>query len=848
MKMKFDDYVDYLAHMLDEAMIEEDKEENKEKNSSEEEKKESKSKKPKETLYKALKTMRPGQVMDFVAKQLGVDVPKFLMNNAGHIAGLAAKNGWAKANGIKDAFKELGSKNKEDNSGIDWENVDVDEDTFQFKCLFDGDSGNKFKEFMKQYESEMKDLKVEIEEADKKLHDDVKKAGVDIDDDELDANGIAVASVIDNKENKKLKGRELTQKVTNAIEKDKNVEKLIKKTKNSKKALKKVKIDAKYDKMSDDELEKKMKELEEEIKKRKGKKEDKKKSLKKKDDDKKKSKKSSKKDNKKVEESKVNESMLNENKPSTKDAFAMLAKFIEKHPDDELLQRCFRNKSFPSGVMKSLLKQNNFKMSNMQLNAFIHKLESMTRRNMGGFTKENFDDFLDNMKINSSDASNFVAKAIDWKDPDYAGVSQAADVDDFVTSDGSSDVKDMTKDIVKNIDSEEAAQDAVKKLVKAGKSAEEAQEEVMSKIKGSDWYKDLDGDAKDELTDKLGLEADGVSTGLEADVDAAGIPDGPSDNFGKVPTGFAVMPDGSKVPSFSYSTMSKQISDLDDIFDDGKVTPEELAKLNGMATKLDSYVEWAAENKDSNDPNVQMKIATIKRLTSKYNDLVDNNASNLDSSTDYFNGEQGAARLSLPKDANGKAIADTAKSDTMAQAKEGWKEKLGIGKAFTALGWARLAAKTTGIILNHGKDLINVIDAQAMKNREDKSVIAEIRCIMTNGEESDSKFSDSKFSVRFSIDDFKWHATNLDDRKMKLPEDVVVKKILNSDLGKKFKAACLKKWKNIIQPEDKTKNVIPYILKNYEKLGLKVSGDAKKMLDTVNKVLTNFGKIEKQFS
>lgn len=347
----------------------------------------------------------------------------------------------------------------------------------------------------------------------------------------------------------------------------------------------------------------------------------------------------------------------------------------------------------------------------MQLNAFIHKLESMTRRNMGGFTKENFDDFLDNMKIDSSDASNFVAKAIDWKDPDHVSVGQAADGSIGKAVEKAATVVDNTEDIVKNIDSEEAAQDAVKKLVKAGKSAEEAQEEVMSKIKGADWYKDLDGDAKDELTDKLGLEADGVSTGLEADADAAGIPDGPSDNFGKVPTGFAVMPDGSKVPSFSYSTMSKQISDLDDIFDDGKVTPEELAKLNGMATKLDSYVEWAAENKDSNDPNVQMKIATIKRLTSKYNDLVDNNASNLDSSTEYFNGEQGAARLSLPKDANGKAIADTAKSDTMAQAKEGWKEKLGIGKAFTALGWARLAAKTTGIILNHGKDLINVIDA-----------------------------------------------------------------------------------------------------------------------------------------
>lgn len=831
MQKNFNDYVEYLAHMLDEAMVKEDKEQDS-KGSSESEKKESNKKKnPKEALYKALKTMRPGQVMDFVAKQLGLDVPKFLMNNAGHIAGLAAKNGWAKANGIKDAFKELGSKNKEDNSGIDWENVDVDEDTFQFKCLFDGDSGNKFKEFMKQYESEMKDLKVEIEEADKKLHDDVKKAGVDIDDDELDANGIAVASVIDNKENKKLKGKELTKKVDDAIEKDKNVEKLIKKTEDSKKALEKVKIDAKYDKMSDDELEKKMKELEEEMKKRKSKNNEKNNSK------------------KKVKESEVNESVLvEETIPGMEDVEVDGNKIrgFGQHLIDRAIKATGSDKK---DIYKLFARSGSVASRNAaksKVATYISQFIVASKKDPDeaakfllkwGRTAEQKDALAEiACKLNPEAKSAFKAAGISVDGAIGKAVEKAANV------------VDNTEDIVKNIDSEEAAQDAVKKLVKAGKSAEEAQEEVMSKIKGADWYKDLDGDAKDELTDKLGLEADGVSTGLEADIDAAGIPDGPSDNFGKVPTGFAVMPDGSKVPSFSYSSMSKQISDLDDIFDDGKVTPEELTKLNGMASKLDSYVEWAAENKDSNDPNVQMKIATIKRLTSKYNDLVDNNASNLDSSTDYFNGEQGAARLSLPKDANGKAIAATAKSDTMAQAKEGWKEKLGIGKAFTALGWARLAAKTTGIILNHGKDLINVIDAQAMKNREDKSVIAEIRCIMTNGEDSDSKFSDSKFSVRFSIDDFKWHATNLDDRKMKLPEDVVVKKILNSDLGKKFKAACLKKWKNIIQPEDKTKNVIPYILKNYEKLGLKVSGDAKKMLDTVNKVLTNFEKIEKQFS
>ena len=56
------------------------------------------------------------------------------------------------------------------------------------------------------------------------------------------------------------------------------------------------------------------------------------------------------------------------------------------------------------------------------------------------------------------------------------------------------------------------------------------------------------------------------------------------------------------------------------------------------------------------------------------------------------------------------------------------------------------------------------------------------------------------------------------------------------------------KWKSILKPEDKTSNVIPYVLKNYEKLGLKVSGDAKKMLETVKKLSSNFKKIEKEFS
>ena len=228
--------------------------------------------------------MKPGAVMQAIAKSLGTTSPDFLKKHLLKLVINAAKNGTVKAAAIKDAIKDFGNKNVEDNSKIDWEHVEIDPSGTTMKCMFDGESKKKIDELAKVMEKEMQGVEKEIEEADKKLHDDVKKAGVDIDDEKLDANGIVVASVIDDKENKKLKGKELTKKVDDAIEKDENVKKLIKKTKNSKKALKKVKVDSKYDKMSDDELEKKMKELEEEMKKRKGKKEDKKKSLKKKND------------------------------------------------------------------------------------------------------------------------------------------------------------------------------------------------------------------------------------------------------------------------------------------------------------------------------------------------------------------------------------------------------------------------------------------------------------------------------------------------------------------------------------------------------------------------------------
>ena len=70
------------------------------------------------------------------------------------------------------------------------------------------------------------------------------------------------------------------------------------------------------------------------------------------------------------------------------------------------------------------------------------------------------------------------------------------------------------------------------------------------------------------------------------------------------------------------------------------------------------------------------------------------------------------------------ASKEMANDEEVKKAAGGWKEKLGLDKAFTALGWARLAAKSTSIILNNGKAVVDALGAAAIKFKEDANVIA----------------------------------------------------------------------------------------------------------------------------
>ena len=79
----------------------------------------------------------------------------------------------------------------------------------------------------------------------------MRKAGVNMDEQEIDDNGLVVSSVIDDEKNKGKKGKELEKEIESAIEKDKQVEELRKISKELEKAGSKVKVDNRYENMTD---------------------------------------------------------------------------------------------------------------------------------------------------------------------------------------------------------------------------------------------------------------------------------------------------------------------------------------------------------------------------------------------------------------------------------------------------------------------------------------------------------------------------------------------------------------------------------------------------------------------
>ena len=292
-----------------------------------------------------------------------------------------------------------------------------------------------------------------------------------------------------------------------------------------------------------------------------------------------------------------------------------------------------------------------------------------------------------------------------------------------------------------------------------------------------------------------------------------------------------LVPLDSKGRVFNYMNMSKRIKHLDDIFDDGKISPDELKQLETFKASLNDYQDWAVDHADSTDPKIQQQVALIKRATAKFNNMIADNKDFLhDVDSSRLGGDPNSAKAMVGNE----------------EMKEELQKKSGI-TMFTALGWARLAAKTTGYILNHGKTIVDVLGAQAIKKEEDKYIVASMSALLSNSKDNKSKMSDTKFSVRYSLKDFKWHATCIDNRKMDFPEKEIIDLMLDSEIGKKFKEACISKWSKIFDSDAKNSGVVKFVLDNFEKIGLKANGNTKKILDTVKTMSENFDKIKSNF-
>lgn len=988
--MKSNMQIQYWAHMLDEAydnqLTEKDKTSDKPKDG----------KMTLDKLCKMIKVMRPGAVMQFVAKFSGEDPAKFIAKNSLRLAAKAVKNGWTKSADIAKSIKDIGKKNKDDKSGIDYSKLKLDPSTMTFKCLFDGDTGKKLDAFMEEFESEVKDEGKEIEKADKQLHDDVKKAGVDMDEQEVDDNGLAVASVIDNKKNKGKSGKELKKKIEGAIKKDKQAKEIQKISKELKKASSKVKVDKKYEKMSDEELAK----LDDKINKKihngseaskkndafrnkiknavqKGVAEDFKKSVKTayvSTDALKKTIAKNMKPGLAVEQIKEPRAVCisvqcgkkdfkNILKEAKDDASSKIIDVTNGSKDKSIqkvidyIKKVLQDKIGKDKLGKKIYAYLKNAGGNCLLYVFAGVKQDKLDESLMNEAEENWvaDHFKDIVAGNNSvsggsvvdsqtlknviytmaskekDPAKVTDMVRDWMNTNKKLLSSPSAFKDFMAGepedlDGNS-LAEFIKQSCKNLDTLKSSvsqavldgsdtlnvdyalasswsegqkfadfDDVIKRINVLNPSDKDAVKELKSCIaayknycaqfpsdnvidggkfnnnaliafaaafkaktgesidgvnvpdnvmkaaenyKGSisSFAKSIEKAAEQQGIEDIAEKSTQAASSATAAKDAAKAADAAQDIADKVTSTDVT------APQFSYMTMSKQLSDMDDFFDDGIVNSEEMQKLSDMGSKINEYTNWAIKHQGSTDPNIQAKIAEIHKLSNKYYDMLADNQTAINNAA--ANADDARTGATEATRAASKEMAD---NEEVKQAAGGWKEKLGLGKAFTALGWARLAAKSTAIILNNGKTVVDALGAAAMKFKEDNGVVAQMNFLLSNADDASTKFSDTKFSVRFNANDMKWHATCLDDRKMKFPEDEVIKKALSSEEGKKFKQACLKKWTPIFNPKDKTRNILAYIMSNFEKIGIKDgSKDAQKMSSTITKMTDNFNEVEKEF-
>lgn len=721
-------------------------EDEKKESSDKEDSKENKTKATPESIIKDMMKFEPAQLLKFVAQQEDSGAKTWLLKNLIPFAIYAVKNNYIKAKALGSAIKNIGDKNKDDETGIDYDNVEIEESSIKTVYAFDDETIEKLQKFIDEYKKEMEAAKDDIETSSEELSKDIKKSGVKIEGEKLADNALTVAGVIDNEENKGKSGKELTKIVDQKIEAKKEIKEIEKNAEEIKKLADKIKVDPKYEKMSPEELDKLAS-------------------------------KGEKKNNKESDDSK-------------------LVKELSEKVKSKI------GKDYKSSVVASIFDGDEFRKFAKQLgfNLAVDKVAKAEK--IAGCRVDYYDD----------EASDVVAEGDSgWKinilkgDEKNKGLKKITDY-----------IEKQMKAILKD---------------KLGK---------IYKIRRR-WT----GDNPDGEFDSIFVFAEYRNDVKESISEADAMVNEAADKLDSVKTGFAQYADGTSRPVFSYSTMSKRIRDLDYMLDDGKLDGSEYKKILKMGSRIADYQQWAAENANSKDPTVLAKVAQINMLAKKFNEF---EAANADKYLEASN-EYNAAAGRIPEAGeNGKNVAKLADNEETKEVAKGWLGK--AAKVLRVFGQAKIVAKFGKFVLNQGKEGVDAIGGQYVKFKEDQNVVAEMKFILMNAKDSSTKHSDTKFSVRFDTSDLKWHLTNLDDRKAKIEkEDVLMKKILDTKECKEFKKECLDNWTKLLQPKDEVNKFVPYFIKNYDKLGVKITDkNQKKYFDTLKKLVDNFDEVKRQFA
>lgn len=215
--------------------------------------------------------------------------------------------------------------------------------------------------------------------------------------------------------------------------------------------------------------------------------------------------------------------------------------------------------------------------------------------------------------------------------------------------------------------------------------------------------------------------------------------------------------------------------------------------------------------------------------------------------TELADDEAAAVAASSPDVADSsKQAVSLADNEEAKEATSGFLGK--FGKALRSFGQALAIAKIAKFTLNGSKAFIDACGGMAVKFKENSDAIAEITVLVSNGDDSMQKFSDTRFGIYFSADDLKWHATNLDDRKMKIDnEDKLIDKVLNTSTGKDFKKEFITRLDRVFDGENG--KALKFITMHAEELGVKIPDkNISKLLDKMKNVIENFDEVKKQFS